>query len=270
MRRPALAAALLLLATGCATFRRPTLDQRIGGREIVTAIVTWNVNVGRGDLPRFVDDFGAGRVTGRPMRDYVILLQETVEGNEFDAMSFARAHRLHSYYDGVRMTERGLSGNAIISTRPLEDVRGIPLPRERRVRKALAATIEVEGYKLFAVSAHLENRSNWTKSLAIFSDAARGRQADALLRAIPSGPGFVGGDFNTWLGPTESAWRKLLRRFRDTPREGPEPTFEDHLVLDHLFFDLPDRWVATRYVVPNRYGSDHHPVVGFILEKRKL
>jgi len=35
-------------------------------------------------------------------------------------------------------------------------------------------------------------------------------------------------------------------------------------VLDHLFLDLPDGWTATRRVIEDRYGSDHHPVLGMI------
>ncbi len=52
---------------------------------------------------------------------------------------------------------------------------------------------------------------------------------------------MVGGDFNTMLGPDEPAWGALLARFPDTP-DKPEPTFRDRLVLDHLFFDVPDGW----------------------------
>ena len=66
------------------------------------------------------------------------------------------------------------------------------------------------------------------------------------------------------LGPDEPAWRALIARFPDTPDE-PEPTFRDRLVLDHLFFDLPDGWKVIRQVVRDRYGSDHHPVVASVL-----
>jgi endonuclease/exonuclease/phosphatase family metal-dependent hydrolase len=111
---------------------------------------------------------------------------------------------------------------------------------------------------LFVASVHLENRLGWLRGL--FGDHARGRQADALLQALPSGHGIVGGDFNTMLGPDEPAWRSMLRRFPDTP-DRPEPTFRDRLVLDHLFFDLPDGWRVTRRVMSERYGSDHHPVL---------
>jgi predicted aspartyl protease len=56
----------------------------------------------------------------------------------------------------------------------------------------------------------------------------------------------------------------MAKRFRDTPTDPPQPTFHDRLVLDHLFFDLPDGWMAIRRVVSDSYGSDHHPVVAIV------
>jgi endonuclease/exonuclease/phosphatase (EEP) superfamily protein YafD len=75
---------------------------------------------------------------------------------------------------------------------------------------------------------------------------------------------MVGGDLNTILGPDEPSLRMLGERFGDTPEVRPVPTFHDRLVLDHLFFDLPDGWVATRSVIAERYESDHHPVLGLV------
>jgi endonuclease/exonuclease/phosphatase family metal-dependent hydrolase len=110
---------------------------------------------------------------------------------------------------------------------------------------------------------HLENRLAWWRLL--LSDTARGKQAAALLRDLPQeGAGILGGDLNTWLGPREPAWQLMLRRFPDTPRDRPQPTFHDRLVLDHLFFDLPDGWTAARRVLKDAYGSDHHPVVATV------
>ena len=108
----------------------------------------------------------------------------------------------------------------------------------------------------------MENRLAWWR--ALFSDAARGEQASALLRELPAGDGILGGDLNTWLGPNEPAWRAMLRRFPDTPRDPPQPTFHDRLVLDHLFFDLPAGWRVSRRVINNAYGSDHHPVIAVL------
>jgi endonuclease/exonuclease/phosphatase family metal-dependent hydrolase len=156
---------------------------------------------------------------------------------------------------------RGATGNAIISTIPLEDPRTIDLPRERQPRAAVVASVRVGGQPLLLVSTHLENRLGWLRGL--FGDRARGRQAEALIEGLPRGHGIVGGDFNTMLGPDEPALRLLLERFPDTP-ERPEPTFRDRLVLDHLFLDLPDGWGVTRRVIGDQYGSDHHPVVADI------
>lgn len=247
-----------LFSLGCAPL--PPVVTPAG--PIVLAVVTWNLNAGRGDLTRLVDDLSAGLLTDGPVATYVLLLQEAVEGGDRDVAAFARARSLDVSFTPVRRSPSRTTGNAILSTRPLEDTRVITLPQERQPRAAVAAAVTVGGQRLFVVSAHLENRLGWTR-LALFADSARGRQAAALLGALPSGPGIVGGDLNTILGQHEPAWRMLLARFPDTPAR-PEPTFRERLVLDHLFFGLPDRWRATRTVLSDRYGSDHHPVLGLI------
>jgi endonuclease/exonuclease/phosphatase family metal-dependent hydrolase len=113
------------------------------------------------------------------------------------------------------------------------------------------------------VSTHFENRLSWLRG-GIFGDRARGRQAEALLRALPDGPGILGGDINTLLGPAEPAWRLLAMRFPDTPTHDADPTFRERLTLDHVFFDLPDGWTSSRRVIEDRYRSDHHPVLGMV------
>jgi endonuclease/exonuclease/phosphatase family metal-dependent hydrolase len=218
-------------------------------------VLTWNTHGGRGDLRRLIDDLEGGRLTASTPRDYVLLLQEFVNRDESGVTSNTRALTLFT------SPIRGAMGNAIVSTLPLQDSRTVDLPRERQRRGAVVATIRIQDETLFVTSTHLENRLGWLRGL--FGDRARGRQADALLDALPQGHGVVGGDFNTMLGPAEPAWRVMLHRFPDTP-DRPEPTFRDRLVLDHLFFDLPDGWRATRRVVRDRYGSDHHPVIATI------
>jgi len=228
------------------------------------------MNAGRGDLPRLLDDLEAGRLTRPAPLDYVVLLQEAVAQDGRDVRVIAGARGLSAHYSPVRRSDDPstspragrISGNAIVSTQPLMDTRVVDLPRERQPRTAVIAAIVVAGQRLFVVSTHLENRLGWLRGL--FGDRARERQADALLAGIPpQAHGILGGDINTMLGPTEPAWRALLERFPDTPAD-PEPTFRDRLVLDHLFFDLPKGWTATRRVLPERYGSDHHPVLGVV------
>lgn len=216
--------------------------------------MAWNLDAGRGDV--------AALVASLPPGDFVLLLQEAIEA---DVAAFARARGLHLFYGGVRARRAGGGlGNAIVSTLPLRDGRVIPLPRERQPRAAAAATLTLRGEALFVVSVHLENRVSWWRG-GLVSDRARGRQAAALLQALPAdAPGIVGGDLNTWLGPAEPAWRLLAQRFADTPPEPSPPTFRERLVLDHVFFDLPAGWRASRLVAPNRHGSNHHPVLGLV------
>ena len=254
-----------VIASSCAGRRPQDLASTIADKRLVLGLITWNVNAGRGDLPQLVEDLVTGRLAGVPIRDYVILLQETVEGSEYDAAAFGRARGLTTIFEPVRESSRGTSGNAILTTETVLSSHVIVLPRERRVRKAVAAIIEVDGARLVAVCTHLENRTSWLRG-GLFSDNARARQARALVQALPKGPGVVGGDFNTWLGPNEPAWQALRARFDDTPSTPLEATFRDRLVLDALFFDLPEGWAATQQVVQNRYGSDHHPVLGVIYD----
>ena len=230
---------------------------------IVLAVATWNMHAGRGDLSSLVYDLASGALTRGVPDDYVILLQEDIEPSSHSARAAAMTSGLAFFFAPVRGDERRMSGNAILSTRPLQDPRVLALERERQPRSAVAATIRLDSDTLFIVDVHLENRVTWWR--ALFSDTARRRQARALIEQLPEHEhGILGGDLNTWLGPREPAWRDMMRRFPDTPRDPPQPTFHDRLVLDHLFFDLPAGWTATRRVVKDAYGSDHHPVVAIV------
>jgi len=256
------ATATFLFLFGCA-LPRPVVPPT---GPIALALVTWNLNAGRGDVGRLVDDLAAGRLTDAPVSDYVLLLQEAVEGGDRDIAAFARGRSLDAHFTPIRRSPARTTGNAILSTRPLEHARVVALPRERQPRAAVAAIITVAGQRLSVASVHLENRLTWWR-LALFADNARGRQAAALIAALPPGPGIVGRDMNTILGPHDPAWRTLLARYPDTPAR-PGPTFRERLVLDHLFFDLPDGWRATRTVLTDRYWSDHRPVLGVIRRER--
>jgi endonuclease/exonuclease/phosphatase family metal-dependent hydrolase len=243
---------LVCLAVACA--RTAPIVVPAAGPSLLT-VVTWNTHGGRGDTRRLIADLETGLLTAAPPQNYVLLLQEFPNT---DANSVgSRTHALTVFASPVR----GATGNAIVSTVPLGNPRTIDLPRERQPRAAVVATVRVSGQELFIASTHLENRLGWLRGL--FGDGARQRQTEALTQALPQGHGIVGGDFNTMLGPEEPAWRMLLTRFPDTPGR-PEPTFGDRLVLDHLFFDLPDGWTVSRRVIEELYGSDHHPVVADI------
>jgi endonuclease/exonuclease/phosphatase family metal-dependent hydrolase len=252
---------LVTLVAGCA---RTRIEPPPSPGSIVLVVITWNMDAGRGDLPRLVSDLTSRQLTGTAPPDYVMLLQEAIEA---DLATLARDRALHVFFAPVRADGAFVRGNAIVSTTLLSNTRVIPLPRERQPRSAAFATLEIRGQPLFVVSAHFENRVAWWRG-GLVSDRARQRQAEALLAALPDdGPAIVGGDFNTWLGPAEPAWQLLARRFADTPPD-PKPTFHDRLVLDHLFFDLPDRWRVWQRVIDARYRSNHHPVVGLVADRR--
>jgi endonuclease/exonuclease/phosphatase family metal-dependent hydrolase len=256
-----------VLAAGCAQ-PRVALPPVPAARVLLT-VVTWNMHAGQGDLPRLLADLDAGRLTGMPGRDYLLLLQEAIEGSPADVVTIGHRTQLSVFYSPVRQTEAGPSGNAILSTLPLIDPHAVQLPQERQPRAAIVTAIDLAGQRFPVVAVHLENREGWLHG-GIFSDQPRRRQAEALLREIPSaGPAIAGGDFNSLLGPTEAALRLFGERFRTVPENrGGRPTFRDRLALDHLFFDLPRGWQALTWVVPERYGSDHNPVVGLITADR--
>lgn len=227
------------------------------GHFLGLVVLTWNLHAGAGDLPRLLSDLREGALTGGvPPGAFVLLLQEApasvVEQAPRDGLSvyYAPANPALGY------------GNAILSTLPLFNARTIELPRARQRRIAVAASVQFAGQVLWMTNVHLENRISWWRG-GLFSEGARGRQARALVEQLPRDvPGVLGGDLNTWLGPREPAWLAFEERFPDA-RETPDvPTFGDRLFLDHLFFDAPEGWDARRTVIDERYGSDHHPVIG--------
>jgi endonuclease/exonuclease/phosphatase family metal-dependent hydrolase len=223
--------------------------------------VTWNTDAGRGDLARLVADLERGSF-GVPRSDaYVLLVQEAAE-SELDAI--ARPRGWATCFVPVRGVGDRVRGNAIVSSLPLRDRRVVPLSRERQPRAAASAWIDLAGQPLFVASVHLENRVSWLRG-GLISDSARQRQVEGLLRALPpDAPGILGGDLNTWLGANEPAWRTLATRFADTADWPRTATFGNRLVLDHLLMDLPEGWRVTRRVVPDLYGSDHHPVMAIV------
>ncbi|MDB4951334.1 MAG: Endonuclease/Exonuclease/phosphatase family protein [Gemmatimonadetes bacterium] len=184
-------------------------------------VVTWNVHVGGGDLPAFVDSLRAGRLTdGVPVRDFVLLVQEAWRRDTLripTAPADSRsAHRIHETAPGGETVEivdaarrLGLSlayvpsmrngagvaedrGNAILSTLPPADVRAVELPFENQRRVTVSATFggaaDADGCRAAVrlTSAHLDNQSRLSRILASLGPA-RTRQAKGLVRALATG-----------------------------------------------------------------------------------
>ncbi len=270
-------------------------------------VVSWNVHVGGGDIPRLVEDLRAGRLTdGRPVRRFVLLLQEAYRsgpelaadpapdavperiaplppgGVRRDVVADARALGLALLY--VPSMRNGLGvpgdstgaqaedrGNAILSSLPLADASAVELPFEAQRRVPVAATVHGRTaagapWALRVVAAHLDNRAAWSRPIASLG-GARLEQARALAAAVAGERTIVvGADLNTWsAAPLERAIPFLRGQFPSTPPDPPGGTFPVGLgitrPLDHMFFRLPDGWGATVLRVPDRYGSDHYPLL---------
>jgi len=264
--------------------------------EFVT--VSWNAHLAEGQLTDLIEDLRAGKLTsGRPVQHFALLVQElyrrgdgvpafdTRDRSAFaiiprdpesaDVEDYAQALGLSFLYvpsmrNGAELRED--RGNAIISTEPLLDPMAIELPLARQRRVALSAGVMVSTpagvRRLELVNAHLEPLSS-PRTLWIFKNP-RGRQVRAILDLLET-PRFtaahaagvvLGGDFNTVTGGDREegyrharAWSKSLQR---------EDARRTHLMgrLDYLFFRLSDGWIADTSRLTDRFGSDHHPVLG--------
>lgn len=266
-------------------------------------MISWNAHLAEGDLRRLVNELKSGALTGTPARHFVIAAQELYRrGDEVPAFEADNrtAHAIAPRHPGAPdihdlAASLGLSifyvpsmrngatlhedrGNAIISTEPLRDLMAAELPLARQRRVALAAAIDIQtgsGVRpLQIVDAHLEPLSA-PESLWLLTDP-RPAQVHALLRLLAE-PRFtdadnagviLGGDFNTVRGGDSEAAYRLARDWATSlDREDDRKT---HMMgrLDYLFFRLPGGWTASTARLDDRFGSDHHPVMGTIRATR--
>jgi endonuclease/exonuclease/phosphatase family metal-dependent hydrolase len=258
------------------------------------AVVTWNTHIGGGDIGALVSDLRSGRLTGKPVGDFVLLLQEAYRDSgdvpSLAGVAWAAAQKVvgvHQervvalraaeqlglwalYVPSMRNGKPGATsedrGNAILSTRPLSDLTAIELPLEKQRRVALAATVTFGGpgttRVIRVVNTHFTNTV--MHHLWLLSESGRLRQARALARQLPSdGPLVVGGDFNSWFGYRDAAYRALSERLKSATVEDRRATFGP-MRLDHLLFRLPDGWQSETRRANTKYGSDHYPLVATI------
>jgi endonuclease/exonuclease/phosphatase family metal-dependent hydrolase len=264
--------------------------------------VTWNAHLAEGRLADLIAQLRSGALTdGRPVQHFVLLVQELFRrGNDVpkyagdvrsahaikardpdapDAAAYASSLGLSILYvpsmrNGPELQED--RGNGIVSSEPLLDPTALELPFERQRRVALGASIDVrtaDGIKrLNLVDVHLEPLSS-PSSLWIFRNPRR-RQIAAVIDFLGSariaGRGsaagtVLGGDFNTIQGgPDEDAYRRARAWSTSLAEEDRRST---HYMgrIDYLFFRLAEGRLATTQRVDERFGSDHHPVMGRIL-----
>ena len=258
-------------------------------------LVSWNTALGAGDVERLVADIRRER-PGAPI---VLLLQEVyrggpevpallakgaafasrlrglrTDGKRDEVEAIASALRMSVYYvpsmrNGSPLLSDEDRGNAILSTLPLGDLTAFELPFERQRRVAVGATIigsdrQGDAWRLRVVSAHLDNMAGM-KRLWVASELGRVRQTRGLLQQLNDrAPLVLGGDFNTWFGFSDQAFRETVRAFPGTRVTDRRATFHGLLRLDHLFFRLPDGWSARFRRADDSYGSDHYPLIATI------
>jgi endonuclease/exonuclease/phosphatase family metal-dependent hydrolase len=269
-------------------------------------VVVWNIQVGGGDLARFIGDLRDGGFTkGRPAADFVLLLQEVFRsgegvpeslppnsrsgklvhksppsGNRMDIHEVARQEGLSLFYvpsmrNGSIPEDRG---NAILSTLPLSRFTAVELPLERQRRVAVGARISGvtssgKFWKLQLINVHLENRSGgsgWHRSFG----KGRLKQARAVVQAFEDADAAVlGGDLNTWNGGFREPAVQYIQKFYALPHEGSsEGTIKSWFlwpakVVDYMFFKIPSGWKAGYRCVDDTYGSDHYPLLGKVFFK---
>jgi len=238
------------------------------------AIVTWNTNVGGGDLVAFLAE--ELQVTCEPTEPanlgpsfhFVILLQEVYRasarlpealggpnipvriepdpppGGRLEILEVAeRCGLALLYVPSARngADQPGLTpedkGNAILSTLPVTELTAIELPFEAGRKVAVLATIPgPSGERVRVVSVHLDVASTLARTL-ISGNATRLRQALGLVAALDSMESLttvIGGDFNTWAAD-ESTLKQLASHFPDSPRWDGQPT-RGPFPTDHIFF----------------------------------
>jgi endonuclease/exonuclease/phosphatase family metal-dependent hydrolase len=266
------------------------------------AVLSWNVWIGRGRLGELIarvrDGAFASLGIGRDL-PLVVLVQEAFRtddsvpstsnglaarevisrvGGREDIVETAWRLGLHLRYSPSmrNRADRSDRGNAILSTLPLDDARGIELPLVLQRRVAVTAGVGSGDRRLALVSAHLEPRGpigyKWLGA------AGRAQQIRHLLDFVAEDDLVVlGADLNLGRGRAEPTWRSLVEAgfavgVPPTPL-GWRHTYHalPRLVLDYILTrDRAGVLGGTRVHRldenpadrgPAVFGSDHHPLL---------
>jgi len=259
-------------------------------------VASWNMNAHGGDLDRFLEDLVGGRLGDGDA--VLVFLQEAPRVGEpvpaapppgsrwgkllpapgsaesvRDVVVQARRHGLNVLYVPSMRNEWEIEdrGNAILTDLPLSRPMAVELPLVRDRRVAVSAVVPAPGVGRIRVTGlhldHLAELHNVRTGLG----SGRAEQVAALLQAIP-GPaeGILAGDFNTWRGQENEDAARLAREAYPSVGVIPEDATVEALGgllgrrSDYVLARLPEGWTGDYRVLSDRYGSDHHPLVGSI------
>jgi endonuclease/exonuclease/phosphatase family metal-dependent hydrolase len=254
----------------------PSVDVATSG----LTVVTWNQHGDYGDLERLLrSHVGKSAV--------VALVQEVTRASENVPLDVPPTVRVPGRIDSRPKVHRDIAaiardlnlslaylpsmpngsrtqedrGCAILSTLAMSNVMGIELPWVSQRRVAVMATVNTTKnampWQLRVVNVHLDNRAQRSRQAAAIADFLEGQESSEL-------PTVIGGDLNAWYGVEDAAVREInhvVPRIREC---GDQVTFRYlflALRLDHFFTTLPKETPVNCFVAPDRFGSDHHPIV---------
>lgn len=259
--RHALAAALLVLATGCGT-NGPTAGSPEPGATTLR-VMTFNIHHGAG--PDDVMDLEHVAAVIRQENPDVVALQEVDRGvsrsggrdllRELSALT-----GLPHYAFGKNIDYGGGDyGNGLLSRHPIRQEVNSWLPQiEAGERRGVLQTlIDVGGRRVAVLGTHLDVRNAQERELS------SRHILDAILPRYAETPTVVTGDFNAL--PDSEVYRLVTARLGDawtTAGEGPGYTIPVHAParrIDFVFHSPHLVPVAAR--VPRTDASDHLPLV---------
>lgn len=242
------------------------LAPEAGAERDTLLVLSWNMWIGRGDLPGLIARIRGGEYehTGFPAGiPLVVLIQEAYRAGESvpirpngrTARDFSRRGRNEHEIEAVAReaglnlryapsmrngTHRSDRGNAILSTLPLLDAVATELPFAFQRRVAVSASIAHRGRKLRVHSAHLDPRGGSARD--ILGIAGRLSQARVLIEAMSqhAGSQILGADLNLARQRREPAFAALAAAgfHPGVPRRLPSWSHTYHrlprLILDWL------------------------------------
>ena len=253
---PLILLSLLLLASCCS--EGPAKPGAPDATPPTLRVLAYNIHHGEGmdqrlDLERIavlIKNSGADVVT----------LQEIDErcertGGVDQATRLGALTGMHHAFGAFFDYQGGRYGMALLSKRPLENVRNIRLPNGAEPRTALVATVSLDGGRHVTVAGiHLYR-----------TEAERLAQANKLMASLAEEPHptILAGDFNS--RPGDPVMLALEKRFVVVPKNGGTYTFPStgpDREIDYLLINrgAPLRALSCR-VLDEQVASDHRPLL---------
>ena len=253
------------LLTGC-TGKTVTTNRSKASTEInQLRVMSYNIHIANPPGQKGVYDLEAiARVIRNEKPDLVALQEVDVRTNRSGKVNQAEALagllNMHYFFARAIDYDGGEYGVAILSRFPLSDTRLVPLPEDAEPKAedrvlAMASVRLPNGQFIRFGSTHLD----------VMNAENRLQQVQTINAIVTQDtlPFIVGGDFNDL--PASKAIAELDKVFNRTCQVDCEPTYPQDLpvrAIDFIAISKSSSWsVQSHRVVPERYASDHLPIV---------